>query len=64
MIEHPASDVPNLRCVCTAVVIDDFPKNCTLHSLSQEDGAAVHVNRKRFEAESNLIRWDTQKLAS
>jgi len=59
---HPASDVPNMRWVCPLLLSVFFQE---LHPCTSSLGrwSAVHVNRKRFDAESNLIRWDTQKLA-
>jgi hypothetical protein len=47
----------------SAVVVDDLSQNCIPAQSLSGRWSAAHVNRKRFGAESNLIRWDTQKLA-
>jgi hypothetical protein len=47
----------------SAVVVDGFSQNFPATQSLSGGWNAVYVNRKRFNAESNLIRWDTQELA-
>ncbi len=59
----PAIHMPNLKCTCPRSQTAVFPKTVPV-LISYTRMEPVHMNRKRFDGESNLIRWDTQKLAS